>query len=243
MELSESLRQKVASYRPSAYVRDILNKSQVLLLAAISGGGKDTVKHRLLETGKYHHIISYTTRQPRENHGVLEQDGVDYHFIDFATVERLLDQGAYIEADIYAGNVYGTGIADIELALKEGKIAVTDTTIEGVLQYLELAPSVKAVFLLPPSYDIWMQRLAKRGDLTDKQDMRLRLEEAVHEIETALSTEDVFIVINDDLEETIQLVDDIAHNKPVEPHYHKAMVIAENLLAKLKEELAVVANV
>lgn len=238
MELSESLRQKIANYKPSAQVWSTLNNARVLLISAISGGGKDTIKHRLLDTGQYHHIISFTTRSPRENHGTLEQDGVDYHFIDLAAADRMLSEGIYIEADIYVGNVYGTAIPDVIEAHEAGKIATTDLTIEGAIHYLRKAPNVKSVFLLPPTYEIWMQRLKNRNGGEHLQDMRLRLREAVDEIECALQSDSTYIVVNDNLEDSIKLIDAIAHGEPVEPHYHKAMEIAQHLLDRLREELA-----
>lgn len=239
MEIDAAIKQKVASYKPSTSVRDQLNKTPILLLVAISGGGKDTIKYRLLESGQYRHIISYTTRKPRLNNGIEEHDGQDYHFIDIHTARKMLDEGLYIEADVYADNVYGTGIADIIAAEKEGKIAITDMTIEGAFHYLTLAPSVKAVFLLPPSYEIWMHRLTKRyGGMSNPEDLRRRMQEAADEIEHAMKAENMYIVVNDDLEDAIQVVDDIAHGKPVEPHYHKAMTIAEQMLSRLREELA-----
>lgn len=237
MEIDAALKQKVTSYQPSDLVKDQLNKTAIVLLVAISGGGKDTIKNHLLNSGKYHHIISYTTRQPRINNGVQEQDGDDYHFINAETASRMLDEGSYIEADLYANNVYGTGIADIIAAEQEGKIAITDMTIEGAFHYLRLAPSVKAVFLLPPSYEIWMHRLTKRG-VSTPEDLRHRMQEAADEIEHAMQADNMYIVVNDDLQDAIQVVDDIAHDKPVEPHYHKAMAIAEQLVARLRQELA-----
>lgn len=237
MEIDEALKAKVASYQPADSVKEQLNKTAILLLVAISGGGKDTIKHRLLDTGNYHHIISYTTRQPRTNDGIEEQDGVDYHFINLDSARKMLNEGTYIEADVYASNVYGTGVADIIDAERAGQIAVTDMTIEGAFHYLRLAPSVKAVFLLPPSYEIWRGRLAKRG-VVQSEDLRHRMQEAADEIEHAMQADNMYIVVNDDLEDAIQVVDDIAHNKPVEPHYHKAMDIAEQLLARIREELA-----
>ena len=84
-----------------------------------------------------------------------------------------------------------------------------------------------------------MQRLASRsGGSQSRHDLGLRLEEAVGELEEAMASEQVYIVVNDDLEETIQLVDDIAHDQPVEPHYHKAMAVAQHLLDELHAELA-----
>jgi guanylate kinase len=239
MELEERIKQKVAKYRPSAQVVGLLNDAPILLLVAIAGGGKDTVKHQLLGTGSYHHIISHTTRPPRLNDGTLEQEGVEYHFIDFATAERMLDAGEYIEADVYAQNVYGTSISEIKLARQEGKISVTDMTIDGAAHYLSLAPGVKAVFLLPPSYDVWMKRLLKRYEgKPRKHDLYLRMQTAVQEIEQALKSDKYYIVVNDKLDETVDLVDRIGHGEVVEPHYYKAMAIAEEMVSRIKSELA-----
>lgn len=237
MEIDAAIKRQVTSYKPSESVKAQLNRTPIVLLVAISGGGKDTIKYRLLASGEYRHIISYTTRKPRINNGIPEKDNEDYHFIDLATAKKMLDDGRYIEADIYANHIYGTGVADIEAAEKEGKIAITDLTIEGAFHYLSLAPSVKAVFLLPPSYEIWMKRLTKRG-VTEPEDLRHRMQEAADEIEHAMKADNMYIVVNDDLEDAIQVVDDIAHGKPVEPHYHKAMAIAEQLLARIHVELA-----
>lgn len=239
MELDDALKAKVAGYTPSPQVVDLLNSTPVLLLVAISGGGKDTIKRRLLATGKYHHIISFTTRPPRSDNGVMEQDGVDYHFIDLEAANRKLDEGSYIEADVYAGNVYGTGAEDIQAAKGERKIATTDMTIEGALHYLQLAPSVRAVFLLPPSFDVWMERLHARYEGEwHPEDKRLRLQEAEDEIEQAIAADNMYIVVNDDLEETIQLVDEIAHGEAVPPHYHKAVAIAQGIADRIKAELS-----
>lgn len=239
MELDDALQGKVAIYQPSPQVLGLLNSTPILLLVAIAGGGKDTIKHHLLETGNYHHIISHTTRPPRLNDGVMEQDGLEYHFIDFAAAQRMLDEGEYIEADVYARNIYGTSVTEIRQAQKEGKIATTDMTIEGAERYLGLAPGVKAVFLLPPSYDVWMKRLLKRYEgKPHKHDLYLRMLTAVKEIEHAMGSDKYYIVINDKLDETVDLVDRIGHGETVEPHYHKAMVIAQEMVQRIKSELA-----
>lgn len=239
MELDERLLQKVAAYKPSSEVLALLEKTPILLLVAISGGGKDTIKAHLLNTGKYHHIVSHTTRAPRMNHGVMEQEGVDYHFIDKAEAERLLDTGAYIEADQYATHIYGTSVSEIKQANREHKIATTDLTIEGAEHYLALSPSAKVVFLLPPSFDIWMHRLLSRyGGKPHQHDLYLRMHEAIEEIEHAMRSEQMYIVVNDDLDKTVKLVDEIAHGEPVEPHFQKAMDIATALVARIRTELA-----
>src|SRR3546814_15708378 len=117
------------TYTPSEETKQLVHETPVALLVGISGAGKDTIKHRLLETGKYHHIISHTTRQPRENKGVMEQDGVEYHFISLDDAQRMVDTGEYIEGNLYSGNVYGNSVSEIKKAKQEGRIAITDIDV------------------------------------------------------------------------------------------------------------------
>jgi guanylate kinase len=239
MEIPEKLKRQVAAYRPNSRVVDSLYRANIVLLAAISGGGKDAVKHGLLAMGGYHHIVSFTTRPPRVNHGQLEKDGEDYHFIDAAVASDLLEKGAFIEADVYAGNVYGTAVADIDAAYKANKIAITTITIEGAAYYTTLAPSVRVVFLLPPSFEVWSKRLAARyGGKQSEHDRRLRMQEAIGEIEFAMASDRIYVVVNDDLDETVDRVNAIAHDTPSLHHDPKAQEISRQLLARLHAELA-----
>src|SRR5206468_230691 len=128
-DILDRLATKLAAYQPAEKTVELVQQTPIVLLVGISGAGKDTIKHHLLESGNYHHIVSHTTRAPRENHDVLEQDGVDYHFIDLAQAESLLDEGRFVEAKMYSGNVYGTSAAEIQAAHDENKIAITDIEV------------------------------------------------------------------------------------------------------------------
>src|ERR1700752_4145357 len=110
------LTQKLANYKPTAATEQIIKSTPILLLVGPTGAGKDALKDKLLTTGRYHHIISHTTRLPRINHGVIEQNGREYHFIDKQTAERMLDNHEFIEAKIYSTNVYGTSVSEIQAA-------------------------------------------------------------------------------------------------------------------------------
>src|SRR4051812_37296583 len=109
--MDQTLAQKLAAYRPAAAIQKIIKNTPILLLVGPTGAGKDSVKDELLKTGRFHHIISHTTRPPRINHGVIEQDGREYHFVDEATAKKMLDEQAFIEAKVYSGNLYGTSAA------------------------------------------------------------------------------------------------------------------------------------
>lgn len=242
MELDERLIAKVASYKPTAAAIEPIRDTPILFVVGITGAGKDTIQHKLVDThpNEYRFIVSHTTRAPRENHGMLEQTGVDYNFIDFAQAERMIDDQAFVEAKVvHFDNIYGTSIAEIEAAKAEGKIAITDIEVKGVKEYVDLSMNVKPVFLLPPSYDVWWERLTARYD--NKMlghDLHKRMQTALMEIEHAVATDYFYIVINDDLNDTVDLVNRIAHGEAVEPHYHKAMDIAEQFLARMREKLA-----
>jgi guanylate kinase len=205
-----------------------------------TGAGKDSLKEKLLATGRFHHIVSHTTRKPRINHGILEKDGEDYHFIDKQTAEKMLDEHAFIEAKMYSDNLYGTSVAEIKAAHDEGKISMTDIEVQGVAEYKALDPSVMAVFLLPPNFQVWQERLQRRyGDVVDAADYRLRLKTALKELDQLLKTNFYVAVINDDLEQTYSHIETVInskeHSTPDEP---AARAVAEQLAKDIREYLS-----
>lgn len=230
------LEKKIADYQHSTETIDLVKTTPILLLVGISGAGKDTIKHRILDTGNYHHIISHTTRKPRMNHGVMEQDGVEYHFISLDHAEELLDNGGYIEAKMYSGNIYGTSVSEIKAAKQSGKIAVTDLEVQGVTEYMKMSSEVTAVFILPPSYEEWRRRVLKRyeGGEIDQIDMQRRLDTAIIELEHALATDYFHFVINKDLEETVEQVNIIVHHQETPAREQEAYELAVELLAKIR---------
>src|ERR1700694_1851350 len=119
--MTPSLVSAIEHYKPSQSVINTVIHTKILLLVGISGAGKDTVINQLLQTGSYHYIVSHTTRAPRTNHGLLEQDGVEYHFITFKQAEEMLKQQAFVEAKRYGNNLYGTSAAEIQAAHDSGQ--------------------------------------------------------------------------------------------------------------------------
>jgi guanylate kinase len=238
--MDKSLTQKLAEYSPDPSINQLVRQTRILLLVGPTGAGKDSVKEKLLDTGRYHHIISHTTRPPRINHGVVEQDGREYHFIDKDTAGQMLADHKFIEAKVYSDNLYGTSVAEIEQARTEGKIAMTDLEVQGVAEYKNLDPNVMAVFLLPPDFKTWQARLQSRyGDVVDAKDYRLRLETALHELEELLSTDYYAAVINEDLDKAVEriqaLVDSARHITPDDP---QARQVARKLADDIKLYLA-----
>ncbi len=233
--MDTALADKLKGYKPSSDATKLVHDTQILLLVGPTGAGKDSIKQKLLETGNFHHLISHTTRSPRINHGIIEEDGKDYHFIDKATAEKMLDEQACIEAKVYSGNLYGTSVAEIQKAHDQGKTAMTDIEVQGVAEYKALDPNVMAVFLLPPDFKTWQKRLQSRyGDVIDASDYRLRLETALHELDELMNTNYYVAVINDDLEDVFSQIQTIVssenHKSPDEP-------AAREVASKLQEDI------
>ena len=199
----------IREYQPSESVRQLVIQTKIVLLVGISGAGKDTTKQRLMQSPEFADIVSYTTRQPRQNKGIWEREGIDYNYIDEATAARLLESHAFVEAKFVHGTVYGTGVKQIQDIHDAGKIAVTDIDVQGVDEYKKLSPGVVAIFLLPPNYQEWRRRLSVRYASQE--------------------------VINDDIDETVRIVREIASKPDV---YNRkddeARLAARDLLEQLK---------
>lgn len=206
---SESL---IANYEPSEEAVELVRDSRITLLAGIAGAGKDTIKSRLLESSDYQDIVSHTTRAPRSNNGIPETNGVDYHFIDQATALQMAKDQEFVEIKQVHDTIYGTSVSELRRAHVGGKIAITDVDVQGVDEYKLLAPNVVAIFVLPPRYTEWRDRLAKRYTTPEEfeREWPKRRDSAIKELNRVLSVPYYHFLINDDLDRAVRVADEIA---------------------------------
>ncbi|HEX7484189.1 MAG TPA: hypothetical protein VF281_03490 [Candidatus Saccharimonadales bacterium] len=209
--------QLIDQYEPSERAVELIRNTHIALLVGISGAGKDTIKKQLLEKPDYSDIISHTTRSPRVNNGVMEVADVDYHFIDETTARTMLENHDFIEAKFVHHTVYGTSLEELEKASSANKIAVTDIDVQGVSEYKAISPNVIAIFVIPPSYSIWRERLAQRYESPEafEAEWTKRRNSAVSELTHALEVPYYHFVINDSLERAVTVADEIAHRPDV----------------------------
>ena len=100
--------------RPAAR---IARRGLMLVLSSPSGAGKTTLSRMLLEVDTSVELsVSVTTRPRRAN----EQDGRDYHFIDVARFEQMVENDELLEWAEVFDNLYGTPRAPVEQALAAG---------------------------------------------------------------------------------------------------------------------------
>ena len=77
----------------------------IIVLLGASSSGKSTIEHELATHHGFEKIISYTTRQPRDN----EENGKDYWFVDNDTFREIMSRDLFAEHDEYSQNrLYGT---------------------------------------------------------------------------------------------------------------------------------------
>lgn len=170
----------------------------MIVVSAPSGAGKTTVVTRVLnELDGLRFSVSHTTRAPRPG----EKDGVDYHFVDVTTFERLRDTGQLLEWALNYGHYYGTGVAELEKARRDGVDLLLDLDVKGAAQVRNTLADPVTVFVLPPSYADLERRLRGRGQ-DDEASIRRRLDVAREELSLYHAYD--YAVINDNVDSCVE---------------------------------------
>ncbi len=193
-------------------------RGRLVVISAPSGTGKSTVCRRLrAEHDDIAVSVSYTTRAPRGS----ERDGYEYHFIDEACFDRMIEAGEFLEWAEVFGKRYGSGLADVEKLLAEGKDVLFDIDVQGGAQIKKAVPEAVLIFLLPPSMEELTRRLDLRGTESADQ-MTKRLKKAVFELGQSVHYD--YLVVNDDLEKALAQVNSIRQETPDDTEKNSALV-------------------
>jgi guanylate kinase len=178
----------------------------LLIISGPSGVGKTTIT-RAVERSIADAVFSVSaTTRPKTDADV---DGVDYHFLGEQEFLRREAAGEFLETAVYAGNRYGTLRAPVEAQLKRGRLMILEIDVQGAKSVKRQMPSAFALFVLPPSEDVLLDRLRARKRDPEEAILR-RFAEARREIEAARRgmptggrpIYDAFMV-NDDLKRAI----------------------------------------
>jgi guanylate kinase len=207
------------------------------LLLAPTSAGKNTIIRHQAETGRYLYVVSDTTRPPRENDGVMEQNGREYWFRSEEQMLADLQSGELLEAElIHNQQVSGISIRELEKAKKEGKIAITDVDLKGVHNIIKAKPDTVVVMLVPPAFDEWQRRFSARGQMRPDEQRR-RLETARKIFQDGLDHNFYHYVISENVEQSGGIIDAILDGKP-NPHQGRGRSVIEHLQSSLNDKLA-----
>ncbi|MCU1367785.1 MAG: gmk [Ilumatobacteraceae bacterium] len=172
----------------------------IIVVSGPGGVGKGTIVTALVERDpKLWLSRSWTTRVQRAG-----ESSAAYVFTDRAAFEARIDAGGFLEWTEFLGNYYGTPNPEIA----DGRDVVLEIEVDGARQVKALQPQAILIFVLPPSRDEQERRLRGRGDADHKVAERLQKAELEEPIGRELAD---YIVVNDDLERTIDEMIEILH--------------------------------
>lgn len=182
----------------------------LVILSGVSGAGKDTIKKELIK--RMENVISlpsFTSRNPRPG----EEEGVQYHFITKEEFRERIKNGEFYEYDIHHENYYGTSIKLMNEKIQSGKIIVKDIEVNGtenLIKTLKDETKLITIFLKVDKEEL-KHRLINRGDNLSEADMELRLSRLEYE-ESKIGLYD-YVIRNDELEKTVQIIMTIIKNE------------------------------
>jgi guanylate kinase len=182
----------------------VARRGLMLVLSSPSGAGKTTLSRRLLEADLGVDLsISVTTRKQRPG----EIDGRDYHFIDAASFETMVEKGELLEWAQVFGHRYGTPRAPVEAALVRGRDVLFDIDWQGTQQLREKAArDLVSIFVLPPSIPDLERRLRSRAQDSDEV-IHARMAKAADEMSHWAEYD--YVVINTDIDHAFTEVQSI----------------------------------
>jgi len=186
------------SNKPAHKTRGLL-----LMVVAPSGVGKTSLTRRLVaDHNDLHLSISATTRDPRPG----EHDGRDYHFVDHARFQTMIQDDAFLEwAEVY-GNHYGSPRGPIMEALDRGESVLFDIDFQGAMKvHRQAGADSVLVYILPPSLAEMSRRLHARSQDSEEVIHR-RLARAKDEV--AAWEQFDYVILNDDFDRAYS---DLAH--------------------------------
>ena len=178
-------------------------RGNLFILSAPSGAGKSSLINALLERHSDMKVsVSHTTRSPRPG----EENGVHYPFVSQDEFKALIAEDGFVEWAQVFDNYYGTSKQSIESQLANGIDVFLDIDWQGARQIRELIPSVRTIFIAPPSRKELEARLTKRGQ-DSAEVIASRMAKAVSE--TSHYNEYDYLIVNDDFDTALYQLETI----------------------------------
>ena len=167
-------------------------EGELFIVSAPSGAGKTSLVDALIrENDRLCVSVSHTTRSKRPK----EQNGINYHFIEKARFQSMLEAGDFLESAEVYGHHYGTSKKWVTERLAEGLTVILEIDWQGAAQVRAQFPQSCYIFIVPPSLEALTDRLRKRAQDNDAIIAR-RMEEARAVMQRVTDAD--FLVVNDD---------------------------------------------
>lgn len=219
------------NYRPAAHVLDRLRQVHFVAVVAPTAVGKTTaMKTAIQRWPQLHMVLNNTSRQARPG----EQYGKDYLFKTREEMEARIKKGEYVQvAPSLFGDWYATAPEDYAT---EG-VAVLAVLAEAVPLFRALPfKSMRTIFMVPPSWDVWQQRLRTHNFTLDQ--LKGRVHEATASLQFALTDQQTQFLVNDSIDLAAEDFATLALGQPAPPRLQadqsRARQIAYSLFDRLQ---------
>jgi len=171
-------------------------KGEIIVVSGPSGAGKTTIVKKILKL--YPEItfsVSATTRLKRAN------EKVEYYFLSDDKFKDRINKNEFVEWEKFYDYYYGTFKSSIDDNINAGRSVLLEIDVKGALSIKEIYSNSHLVYIMPPSYDVLIERLKNRQTET-KEDLQKRILRA--KMELSLKDQFHYIVINENLNKAIE---------------------------------------
>ena len=197
----------------------------LFVIAAPSGAGKTSLVTELLKTVDDIIVsVSYTTRPKRPS----EVEGINYHFVEKAQFDAMVDREEFLEHATVYGNEYGTSKPWVEQQLSEGCDVILEIDWQGAQQIRAKFPHCVTAFILPPAREVLRERLQARAE-DELPVIEMRMTLAQGELDHCREFD--YLVVNDDFESALSDLKAIICSERLKNHRQQVK------FAKLLEDL------
>jgi guanylate kinase len=214
------------SYQPAPEALGNLAEVDFVAVVGPTAVGKTTlIKGAVAHDPNMHMLVAGTSRAPRPG----EQDGIDFHFGTPEAMQARAAKGEYVTLiSGVSGDLYTTAPEDYP----PGKIVLLATLSSAVSGFRKLPyRNFRTIFMLPPNYEVWQQRLAQHG--FDEPQLQRRWKEAIESITFGLQDNATKFMINDNLDVAIEEFIRLAKGHKITEDQQKARKLA----ARLRESI------
>ncbi|MDQ2972883.1 MAG: hypothetical protein M3Q79_00155 [bacterium] len=217
-------RKLAMTYEPRTEVRDKLSHVRLIAFVGPTGVGKTTI----IQSTELAYVKSDVTRHPRDG----EKNGREYNFRDdYMQILDDIKNGRYVQFVINSNNEFYGTLAD---EYPEGGNCTMAIIAKAVPHFRNLGfADVLPIYVLPPSYVVWMKRIGS----VRSEDLKARFVEARESLPIALDDSKYHFVLNDNLEDVLKDIDSIIKGEPVSEHRTSlARQTAELLIGRLGDD-------